>query len=60
LLAYRVEQAKALLLADDTPLEDIASVCGFASGRRLTKVFSRHVGENPAAWRRIRKTWRID
>jgi AraC family transcriptional regulator len=56
LLAYRVAKAKALLLADHTPLEDIASACGFANQCHLTRVFSRHVGESPAAWQRTRKT----
>jgi AraC family transcriptional regulator len=56
LLAYRVEKVKALLLADHTPLKDVASACGFADQSHLTRAFSRHVGENPAAWRRTRMT----
>jgi AraC-like DNA-binding protein len=55
-LQYRVERAKALLRGGDTPLEDIASACGFKSQPHLTRVFSRHVGESPGAWRRARKT----
>jgi len=56
LLGYRVAKAKALLLADHAPLGDVASACGFADQCHLTRVFSRHVGESPAAWRRTRKT----
>jgi AraC family transcriptional regulator len=54
LLAYRVEKAKALLLAGHTPLKDVASACGFADHSHLTRAFSRHVGQKPAAWRRTR------
>ncbi len=56
LLGYRVAKAKALLLADHAPLGDVASACGFADQCHLTRVFSRYVGESPAAWRRTRKT----
>jgi AraC-like DNA-binding protein len=56
LLGYRVAKAKALLLADDHSLEDVALACGFADQCHLTRVFSRHVRESPAAWQRTRKT----
>jgi AraC family transcriptional regulator len=56
LTAYRLEKAKALLLANHTPLEDVASACGFANQSDLTRAFSRHVGESPAVWQRARMT----
>jgi AraC family transcriptional regulator len=56
LLAYRVAKAKEMLLAGHTPLQDIASACGFGNQGHMTRVFARSTGESPAAWRRIRKT----
>jgi AraC family transcriptional regulator len=56
LLAYRVAKAKEMLLAGDAPLQDVASSCGFGNQSYMTRVFSRHVGESPGAWRRTRKT----
>jgi AraC family transcriptional regulator len=56
LLAYRVEKAKEMLLAGHTPLQDVAYACGFANQRHMTRIFTRHIGESPAAWRRARKT----
>jgi AraC family transcriptional regulator len=55
---HRVEKAKEMLLAGHTPLEDVASACGFGNQRHMTEVFTRHIGESPAAWGRARKTWR--
>jgi AraC family transcriptional regulator len=52
LLERRVEAAKALLAADDTPLAQIAVACGFSDPSHFSRVFLKAVGEPPAAWRR--------
>lgn len=51
---YRVDKAKHLLLNSKASIADIAATCGFADQSHLTRVFSRFVGDSPAAWRRRR------
>lgn len=51
---YRIDKAKHLLLNSTIRIADIASTCGFADQSHLTRVFSRFVGDSPAAWRRRR------
>jgi AraC family transcriptional regulator len=41
-------------LTTDDPLCGIALACGLADQAHLTKLFRRHFGETPAAWRRRR------
>ena len=49
---HRVERAKSLLAASESSIAEIAAICGFADQSHLTRVFSRLVGDSPAAWRR--------
>jgi AraC family transcriptional regulator len=48
----RVELARDMLLDGPRSIASIAAACGFADQSHLTRVFSRIVGESPAAWRR--------
>jgi AraC family transcriptional regulator len=43
-----------LLLDSSNSIADVADACGFADQSHLTRVFSRLVGDSPAAWRRRR------
>jgi AraC-like DNA-binding protein len=52
LLQIRVESAKAMLRAGDTPLCLIATACGFADQSHFSNVFTRRVGLSPGAWRK--------
>ncbi len=52
LLARRIALATDLLLHTDQPLSEIALVTGFADQSHFTRVFSRRMGDSPAAWRR--------
>ena len=52
LTQQRIDSAKALLLAGDQPIADIAQACGFAEQSSFTRAFTREVGATPAAWRR--------
>ena len=54
-LRYRIDKAKTLLLETSTSLAEIAIACGFADQSHLTRVFSQHVGDSPASWRRRRR-----
>jgi AraC family transcriptional regulator len=49
---YRIDKAKDQLLNRALSIADIAVSCGFADQSHLTRVFSRLVGDSPAAWRR--------
>jgi AraC family transcriptional regulator len=53
LLLARVESAKVMLRKRDMPLTAIAHSCGFVDRSHLTRVFKRHVGLSPGAWRRM-------
>jgi AraC family transcriptional regulator len=55
LAAYRVEQAKKLLLSSDTPLSEIALACGFGEQSYFTRAFSGAVGTSPGVWRRAHR-----
>jgi AraC family transcriptional regulator len=48
----RVERAKELMTATESPLCEIALDCGFADQSHLSRVFRRMTGHTPAAWRR--------
>lgn len=50
----RIDEAKRLMLSTRLPLADIALICGFGDQSYFTRVFSRHVGASPGAWRRAR------
>jgi AraC-like DNA-binding protein len=50
----RLERAEALMLTSDLSLCNIAQRCGFSDQAHLCKLFRRHRGKTPAAWRRER------
>lgn len=52
---YRVDKAKDLLRNSNISIAAAAMECGFADQAHLTRVFSRVVGDSPAAWRRRRR-----
>ncbi len=54
LLRHRVEAAKALMDDGRQSLAEIASTTGFADQSHFTRVFAKHVGVSPGAWRRAR------
>jgi AraC family transcriptional regulator len=54
IVRLRLELAQSLMLTTDDPLCGIALACGLADQAHLTKLFRRHFGETPAAWRRRR------
>ena len=51
LLRRRLERAKRLLSASDEPISTIAIDCGFSHQEHLTRLFRRHCGTTPAAYR---------
>lgn len=51
LTQVRLEAAKAMLAARDWPLETVANLCGFSGANYFCKVFKKHEGCTPAAWR---------
>jgi AraC family transcriptional regulator len=54
IIRRRMERAQGLMLSTDKALSEIADECGLADQSHLTRLFRRHVGESPAAWRRAR------
>jgi AraC family transcriptional regulator len=54
LVARRLDKARWLLEHSTKPLQEIATVCGFASQSHFTRVFSGAMGISPGTWRRIR------
>lgn len=50
-LKVRVERAKALLAANDVSISEVAQMVGFSDLPRLDKVFKRHTGLSPSAYR---------
>lgn len=51
LTQVRIEAAKALLAHREYTLEVVATLCGFSGANYLCKVFKRHTGQTPAAYR---------
>jgi AraC-like DNA-binding protein len=51
-LNRRIALAQRLIYEGATPLSEVAVCCGFADQSHLTRVFARHVGSSPTAWRR--------
>jgi AraC family transcriptional regulator len=51
LLQRRLERAKRLLSAGELPISAIAVDCGFCHQEHLTRLFRRHCGTTPAAYR---------
>ena len=52
LQAHRLQKASAMLLESSLAIAEIALICGFADQSHLTRHFTRHFGNSPAAWRR--------
>src|SRR5215510_10333934 len=48
----RLARAQELMLTTDEPLSQIALACGLCDQSHLTRLFRRHVGTSPNAWRR--------
>ena len=46
----RIARAEALI-ADGTPLAEVAAACGFAHHSHLTRTFRAHRGVTPSVWR---------
>jgi AraC-like DNA-binding protein len=54
LLRYRIEAAKALMEGRGLSLTEIALSTGFNDQSHFSRVFVKHVGVSPGAWRRTR------
>ena len=52
IIRRRVERAQELMLSTDEPLCQIALACGLANQAHFSRLFQRHVGTSPGAWRR--------
>jgi AraC family transcriptional regulator len=52
IVRLRLELAQSLMQSTKDPLCDIALACGLTDQAHLTKLFRRHVGQTPNAWRR--------
>ncbi len=52
----RVEKAVDLLQSSQTPLSEIARVCGFSDQSHFTRAFVQAMGTAPGAWRRSRQS----
>jgi AraC-like DNA-binding protein len=52
IVQLRLELAQSLMRSTNEPLCDIALACGLTDQAHLTKLFRRHVGQTPNAWRR--------
>ena len=50
-MAYRIEQAKKKLSNHNMPLIDVALECGFADQSHFNRVFKKHEGTTPKAYR---------
>jgi AraC-like DNA-binding protein len=53
---WRIMKAYNLVLHSAMPLENIAQLCGFASGRTLSRTFKRHYGQTPNELRRAKSS----
>ena len=51
-VARRIRRAKAMMLASNLPLSQIAVATGFSDQSHLSRSFRSHVGAAPASWRR--------
>jgi AraC-like DNA-binding protein len=47
----RVGQAEEYLIETDTPIADIASLCGFASLKTFNRIFKLYTGSSPSEYR---------
>jgi LacI family transcriptional regulator len=51
----RLDLACKLLLASNTPVQQISEECGFGSGQRFFTLFRRQFGMTPQVWRNTKK-----
>ncbi|WP_232665999.1 helix-turn-helix domain-containing protein [Pseudonocardia sp. TRM90224] len=56
LTELRIAAARRHLDRSQTPISDIAYLCGFATPAHFTATFTRHVGTSPTAYRRQRRS----
>lgn len=56
----RVELAAQHMIQTNMPLTEIALQCGFVDQAHFCRHFRQITGETPAAWRRVRRTWRAE
>ena len=54
-LERRLRLAAEMLVADDRPLDAIAAATGFSDRFYLSRVFTRRMGQGPAAYRRMHR-----
>ncbi len=54
LLQVRLERAKALLAAGHVSMTELAQIVGFGDLSRFDKVFRKHTGSSPSAYRKAR------
>lgn len=52
LIQRRIDRARHLMLTSDISLSDLAAACGFSDQAHFCRLFRRHTGRTPAAWRR--------
>jgi AraC family transcriptional regulator len=48
----RLDRARRLMLTSDMALSELAVACGFNDQAHFCRLFRRHTGRTPAAWRR--------
>ena len=56
LIQARVNSARDLLTQSETPLAEIANICGFADQSHFSRLFARVNGTSPGAWRRVHRS----
>lgn len=56
LLLQRVRRAQEMLETTSTPVEAVATACGFGTATNMRAHFKKHTGVSPAAYRRTFQT----
>jgi AraC-like DNA-binding protein len=51
----RLQKARVLIATTRVPLGEIAIECGFADQAHFNRIFRKHVGATPGAWRRMQE-----
>lgn len=47
----RLAEAQRLLATNDAPVQEVAAKVGYANPFHFTRIFGRHFGQSPSAWR---------